>query len=197
MVKTATAAGALLRPDATLTVPRSRSVGQSWLTTPFTTVYALLASIGLVFRERPDLILCNGPGACACMCFICIYMRVSVYFSYINRIIKPQNFNTPSPKKGTCLPLCLAGYALRFLGVKRVKVVFVESFCRVQSLSLTGRLLYYLADRFVVQWPGLVERCVLSKMSVLSVRAYFVQVLTIVCVRAFLTPDTPTQVPLG
>lgn len=31
----------------------------------------------------------------------------------------------------------------------------------MQSLSLTGRLLYYLADRFVVQWPGLVGRCVL------------------------------------
>jgi hypothetical protein len=62
--------------------------------------------------------------------------------------------NTP----GTCLPICLAGYALRLLGVRRVKVVFIESFCRVQSLSLTGRLLYYLADRFVVQWPGLVDR---------------------------------------
>lgn len=69
--------------------------------------------------------------------------------------------STPTTKTiGTCLPLCLAGYALRFLGIQHVKIVFVESFCRVQSLSVTGRLLYFLADRFVVQWPGLVERCV-------------------------------------
>lgn len=110
----------------------------------------------------------------ACVCVLLIYQPN-------HKPSKPQH---PITKKGTCLPLCLAGYALRFLGVKRVKVIFVESFCRVQSLSLTGRLLYYLADRFVVQWPGLVERCVLSKMSVLSVRAYFVQVLTVVCVYA-------------
>lgn len=46
------------------------------------------------------------------------------------------------------------------MGLLPVRVVFVESLCRVQSLSLTGRILYYLADRFVVQWPGLVDRCV-------------------------------------
>lgn len=109
-----------IKPDAMLTVPRSRSVGQSWLTTPFTTLYALVASVALVLRQQPDVILCNGPG--------------------------------------TCLPLCLAGYLLRFAGVKHTKIVFIESFCRVKSLSLTGKLLYYLADRFVVQWPGLRER---------------------------------------
>lgn len=35
------------------------------------------------------------------------------------------------------------------------KILFVESFCRVQTLSLTGRLVYPIADRFVVQWKGL------------------------------------------
>jgi beta-1,4-N-acetylglucosaminyltransferase len=35
--------------------------------------------------------------------------------------------------------------------------VFVESFCRVETLSATGMLLYYLplADAFLVQWPQL------------------------------------------
>ena len=36
--------------------------------------------------------------------------------------------------------------------------MFVESFARVQALSLTGKLLYPLADRFVVQWPQLVQK---------------------------------------
>ena len=35
------------------------------------------------------------------------------------------------------------------------RIVFVESLCRVRSLSLTGRLLQHLADRALVQWPEL------------------------------------------
>jgi len=59
---------------------------------------------------------------------------------------------------GTCLPLCLAAFFFRLLGVLDTRVVFCESFCRVKSLSLTGRLLYPIADRFVVQWPELTKR---------------------------------------
>lgn len=35
------------------------------------------------------------------------------------------------------------------------KVVFIESFARVNELSLTGRLLYNHVNRFIVQWPEL------------------------------------------
>lgn len=31
--------------------------------------------------------------------------------------------------------------------------MYVESFARVKSLSLSGRLLRYFVDVFVVQWP--------------------------------------------
>jgi len=33
--------------------------------------------------------------------------------------------------------------------------VFVESVCRVTSLSLTGTVLQYIADEALVQWPDL------------------------------------------
>lgn len=58
---------------------------------------------------------------------------------------------------GTCLPVCLAAVGLSALGVADARVVFVESVCRVGSLSLTGRLLYALrlADQVQVQWPQL------------------------------------------
>lgn len=152
------AAGPALQPDATLTVPRSRSVGQSWLTTPVTTLHALGASLWLVLRVRPDLVVCNGPGAWAlCLAIVIVQRRAS---RAIHHVTEPRSRRRRPRPPGTCLPICLAAYALRFLGVRRVRVVFVESFCRVRSLSLTGRLLYYLADRFLVQWPGLVERCV-------------------------------------
>jgi beta-1,4-N-acetylglucosaminyltransferase len=58
---------------------------------------------------------------------------------------------------GTCIPIVAAVLLLRFCGLerRRSKIVFCESFARVQSLSLSGRLLYYVVDEFVVHWPQL------------------------------------------
>ncbi|RLN27340.1 hypothetical protein BBJ28_00013108 [Nothophytophthora sp. Chile5] len=57
---------------------------------------------------------------------------------------------------GTCIPICAAVVLFRVLGVHTdSKLIFCESFARVQHLSLTGKLLYYVADEFVVQWPQL------------------------------------------
>jgi UDP-N-acetylglucosamine:LPS N-acetylglucosamine transferase len=39
--------------------------------------------------------------------------------------------------------------------VSRIKTVFVELCCRVRSRSGTGRVVYPLADVFLVQWPQL------------------------------------------
>jgi beta-1,4-N-acetylglucosaminyltransferase len=55
---------------------------------------------------------------------------------------------------GTCVPVCIVALMLRFLGLSRTRIVFVESFARVRSLSLSGRLLYPFADLFVVQWAA-------------------------------------------
>lgn len=48
---------------------------------------------------------------------------------------------------------------LKWLGIgPPCRLVFVESFARVTRLSLTGRILYPLADEFIVQWPQLHQR---------------------------------------
>jgi len=39
--------------------------------------------------------------------------------------------------------------------LRNIKIIFIESFARVQTLSLSGKILYYFADRFLVQWPEL------------------------------------------
>jgi len=113
---------ATTRDSDFIIVPRSRSVGQSWLSSIFTTLWALLWSCYLIWRDRPQLVLCNGPG--------------------------------------TCVPFCYAAYLWRLLGRLPVhtKIVFVESYCRVETLSLSGRLLLPLADMFVVHWPQLATR---------------------------------------
>ncbi|CAN6625072.1 hypothetical protein TRVA0_010S01068 [Trichomonascus vanleenenianus] len=54
---------------------------------------------------------------------------------------------------GTSVPLCLATFILRFIGIIDTRIVFVESLARVHNLSLSGMILLPIADRFIVQWP--------------------------------------------
>ncbi len=48
---------------------------------------------------------------------------------------------------GVAVPFCYAG---RLYGAR---VVYIESFARVTSPSLTGRLVHPVATAFFVQWP--------------------------------------------
>lgn len=48
-------------------------------------------------------------------------------------------------------PFCLYG---KLMGAK---VIYIESFARVNDRSLTGRLVYPIADLFLVQWESLLE----------------------------------------
>lgn len=50
------------------------------------------------------------------------------------------------------LPVCIFG---KILGAK---IIYIESFARVKSLSLTGKAVYFLADKFIVQWPDLEKK---------------------------------------
>ena len=38
-----------------------------------------------------------------------------------------------------------------------IKVVYIESFARVHNASLTGKLVYPIADKFIVQWESMKE----------------------------------------
>jgi beta-1,4-N-acetylglucosaminyltransferase len=43
--------------------------------------------------------------------------------------------------------------------LRGIKTIFIESWCRVDSLSLTAKLVYPIADEFWVQWPQLLKVC--------------------------------------
>jgi len=54
-----------------------------------------------------------------------------------------------------------AGLAVPFFVAARllgIRTVYVESVTRTESLSLSGRIVYPLANRFFVQWPAVAER---------------------------------------
>lgn len=110
-----------------LRIGRSRHVGQSYISAVFTTLRSVWQCFPIVYGQRPDLILCNGPG--------------------------------------TCVPICLVAFVLKVFFINTAcKIVFIESFCRVRTISLSGKILQRLVDSFVVQWPQLLHGTDASKV---------------------------------
>lgn len=134
-----------------VTVPRARRVHQPYLTAPFTTIQCLWSCL-LVLRglhpdqeklpkelcsPYPDIILTNGPATAVCVVLAAKLLR---FFHFIlNCISDPLNVNSDS-------------------AVPTLRSIFVESWARVSTLSMSGVLLLPLADRFLVQWPRLEGR---------------------------------------
>lgn len=104
-----------------VTLPRAREVGQSWISSIFTSLQTTMSAFKLVCKVKPDIILTNGPGTSAIVAGVAFFLRVTF----------------PSTFRGYC------------------RVIYVESFARVESLSLSGKLVYFFADRFLVQWEEL------------------------------------------
>jgi len=109
----------------TVALRRGRKVGQSYLTSIWTTIVSIIHSINLILTYKPKLCLTNGPA-------VGVTMAVAI----------------------RCLQLatCCLGYSCQIL--------YIESFCRTKTLSLSGKLIYHLrlADQFYVQWPELSAR---------------------------------------
>nr|XP_043616802.1 UDP-N-acetylglucosamine transferase subunit ALG14 homolog [Erigeron canadensis] len=63
---------------------RSREVGQSYITSVGTTLYALSHALLLMVKIRPEVIICNGPGTCIPICAIASVFKVlGIRWSYI------------------------------------------------------------------------------------------------------------------
>ncbi|XP_048335356.1 uncharacterized protein LOC107425341 isoform X1 [Ziziphus jujuba] len=59
-----------------LQIYRSREVGQSYLTSVWTTLVAIAHALWIMIRIRPEVILCNGPGTCIPLCIIAFLFKV-------------------------------------------------------------------------------------------------------------------------
>lgn len=49
------------------------------------------------------------------------------------------------------IPLCVFGK------ISRKNIIFIESFAKINSPTLTGKLVYKFADRFYVQWETMLD----------------------------------------
>ncbi|KAJ9103239.1 hypothetical protein QFC21_002662 [Naganishia friedmannii] len=105
-------------------LPRARKVGQSYVSSIGTTLHSLVITFWKL-AARPILTTQN------------------------QQIPDLLIVNGP----GTCVMVVLVYKLLRILGQHSPEIIYVESFARVTSLSLSGKILKNLVDKFVVQWP--------------------------------------------
>lgn len=115
-------------------VPRARQIHQPLYSTPLSSLRCLVGCI-LALRD-----IANTSTVAA--------------FEYPDVIVT----NGPA----TAVILVMAGLMLKFLGaapVWKMKSVYVESFARIHTLSLSGKILLRMGacDIFLVQWPGLAK----------------------------------------
>jgi len=113
-----------------VTIPRARRVHQPLFSTPPSALWSLLVCI-YYLTIKP-------------ICSLQMQTRMLTDVLILNG-------------PGTCTTLCMAVIFNRFFGLPSPHVIYVESFARVRSLSLSGRLLQPFVDRFIVQWPQLLQ----------------------------------------
>ncbi|KAF1849887.1 glycosyltransferase family 1 protein [Cucurbitaria berberidis CBS 394.84] len=123
-------------------VPRARKIHQPLLTTPLSCLWTLYCSFTPLLRAPP---------------FLPDQQPTTPYEAAAADL--PDLIITNGP--ATAVIIILASLILRFLNWRgansrsKCKTVYVESFARVKTLSLSGRLLLRIVDRFLVQWVEL------------------------------------------
>ncbi|KAI5360177.1 putative oligosaccharide biosynthesis protein Alg14 [Septoria linicola] len=112
-------------------VPRARRIHQGLLTTPFSCLQCLWA--------------------CAAI--------LSQYTGGLGQLDFPDLILVNGPATGTIMVAasivlrCFEFWGCNWRG--KMRTVYVESWARVKKLSLSGKLLRFVVDRFLVQWPQL------------------------------------------
>jgi beta-1,4-N-acetylglucosaminyltransferase len=132
-----------------VTVRRARRVHQSLLTAPWSTIQCLWDCFKVLRGTHslqqgkpgyPDLILTNGPGTGVCVVLAAIILLC---------------LGLSGPQKLTDDASSLEEKPYHNSG--RMRTIYVESWARVRTLSLSGTILLPLVDRFLVQWPNAVD----------------------------------------
>lgn len=118
--------------------PAWRGTEHTWVTLPGADVEAALAGEGVVLAHGPTNRSAKN------------LLRNGVLAWRLLRRQRPEAIL--STGAGVAVPFFVLGRLLR------IRLVYVESVTRTESISLTGRLVYLLADRFFAQWPAAAER---------------------------------------
>jgi UDP-N-acetylglucosamine:LPS N-acetylglucosamine transferase len=118
--------------------PAWRGMDRAWVTLPGADVGYLLAD--------EKVTLGHGPTNRSIRRLI---SNIGLAWSLLRRDRPEAILSTGA---GLAVPFFVIGKLLR------IRLVYVESVTRIETISLSGRLVYRLADRFFVQWPQAAER---------------------------------------
>lgn len=115
-------------------VPRARKIHQPLYTAPFSSLWCLVGCLKALHTTSRT--------------------SKATPYQYPDVIIT----NGPA----TAVIVIFAAYLLKFLAIapaSKMKIIYVESWARVMTLSLSGKVLLYLGicDRFLVQWEALAK----------------------------------------
>ncbi|OQV08862.1 hypothetical protein CLAIMM_13076 [Cladophialophora immunda] len=158
-----------------VTVHRARRVHQSLLTAPFTSLRCLWDCLNVLrgthrdFQSQPgdedpasypDLILTNGPGTGVIVVLasiILLFFGFSGPSAMLPRSQDASARSRPSANAHSTPDTSTTGSGERVSQSGQMRTIFIESWARVKTLSLSGILLKPFVDRFLVQWPQLAE----------------------------------------
>lgn len=131
--------GGLSGTSDSFTIPRARRVHQSLLTAPFSCLATAIVAVNALTREPED-----RPTT-----------RHGRQFKYPHVVV------TNGPATGFIV--CLVAHLLKMFYMvpqNRLKMVYIESWARTRTLSLTGKLFLWsgIADMFCVQHEELARR---------------------------------------
>ncbi|KAF4624630.1 hypothetical protein G7Y89_g13540 [Cudoniella acicularis] len=115
-------------------VPRARKIHQPLYTAPFSSLWCLIGCCRVLYETARD--------------------------SKVSPLKYPDVIVTNGP--ATAVMVIIAATVLKYLAIAplwKMKTVYVESWARVKTLSLSGKVLLELGvcDRFVVQWEALAK----------------------------------------
>lgn len=79
--------------------------------------------------------------------FVAIFNILKSLFLYIK--IRPNVIVTTGAH--TAVPICLIGKLFR------TKIIYIETFANIHTKTLTGKIIYPMADLFIVQWESMLD----------------------------------------
>lgn len=112
----------------------------------------------------PDIILTNGPGTGVIVVLASIILLFfdlagpSVSLPRSKKAVKYADASASGSPSSPSQSLLSPTNSTGAHSTGQMRTIFIESWARVKTLSLSGRLLKPFVDRFLVQWPQLVEK---------------------------------------
>lgn len=77
------------------------------------------------------------------------FIFMLVFFKSISIFIKVSPDIIVTTGAGGVIPMCIIGKLMK------KKIIFIETFSRIDSTTITGKICYKFADVFIIQWESL------------------------------------------